>query len=416
MSNIIHRFKRRIEDEQGITVILFAVSAIVLFGFVALAIDGSHLVVVRSELQNAADAGALAGARHLYDEYGTAVNAGANQIAYDAARDNKALAKTVGAIPVDVDQNLDVQRGHWSFASHSFAPNDSLVAVPLWDVPTEELDANTDFINAVRVVARRKANPAASFFARIFGYQDFEMSAEAIAYIGFAGTLAPGDVDQPIAICKESILSNDVYSCNIGRMINSGGDVESSETGGWTDFNQENPCLGGTNAKEVSDLICAAGNPATIFLGDPIATNGGQIQSAFDNLIDCWKDHLDRNGLVPWNLTLPVITCPKNNITRCQEVRGAVNLNIIWITEAGTDPNYNQAPTQMGDWSSTSTVGSERWDSFVSRFNLQNVNGTPAPYEKKSIYFLPDCTPHELKGKTGGENFGVLAKYPVLVK
>jgi hypothetical protein len=35
---------------------------------------------------------------------------------------------------------------------------------------------------------------------------------------------------------------------------------------------------------------------------------------------------------------------------------------------------------------------------------------------KKCIYFLPDCNPHIPTGISGGENFGVLAKIPVLVK
>jgi hypothetical protein len=47
---------------------------------------------------------------------------------------------------------------------------------------------------------------------------------------------------------------------------------------------------------------------------------------------------------------------------------------------------------------------------------LKNVDGSQAPYDKKSIYFLPDCTPHELTGVSGGYNFGILAKIPVLVK
>ena len=37
----------------------------------------------------------------------------------------------------------------------------------------------------------------------------------------------------------------------MGRMINSGQNIASSETGGWTSFNQDNPCSGGTNAQEV---------------------------------------------------------------------------------------------------------------------------------------------------------------------
>ena len=42
---------------------------IVLLSFVALAIDVGYMVVVKNELQNVADAGALAGARQLGDIY-----------------------------------------------------------------------------------------------------------------------------------------------------------------------------------------------------------------------------------------------------------------------------------------------------------------------------------------------------------
>ena len=36
-------------------------------------------------------------------------------------------------------------------------------------------------------------------------------------------------------------------------------------------------------------------------------------------------------------------------------------------------------------------------------------------WRQKTIYFLPSCSFHEPKGQTGGENFGILARIPVLV-
>jgi len=407
----------RLRNNHGATVILVAVLMFAFMGVTALALDVGHLYIVRNELQNAADAGALWGAHNLYNEDGTVIQEEANQAAYDAATQNRALSEE-GAVAVDLNLETDIQRGHWCFATREFTANDSLVPVDLWGVSMEDLDVNPNFINAVQVVARRQTTPAASFFARIFGFQNFELSAEAVGYIGFSGRLAPGEADQPIAICMESILRNgDEYTCTIGRMINSGQDIADSETGGWTSFDQENPCQGGTNAQEVSSLICGGGNPSEITLGE-IATNGGEIQSAFNTLIQCWQEHLSENGNVPWNLTLPVVECPGNNVTTCQEVVGAVNLNIVWITGAGEDPQYTQAPTQMGAWSSDDPNGANRWASFVSEegFNLRNVDDSPAPYAKKSIYFLPDCEDHELTGTTGGENFGVLARIPVLVR
>jgi hypothetical protein len=309
-----------------------------------------------------------------------------------------------------------VQRGHWSFATRTFTPNASTAPVNLWDVTTAELDANLNFINAVRTVSRRSATPATSFFAKIFGYDDFQLSTDAVAYIGFAGTLTPGEGDQPIAICGQSLLVNGEYSCSVGRMINSGQNIASSETGGWTSFNQDNPCSGGTNAQEVRDLVCGGGNTEPIVLGRDMATNGGEIQTAFNKMLQCWATQ-SANKTQLWNLTLPVINCPSNNVGTCERVIGAVNVNVVWITDAGEDPGYNNAPTQMHDWGPNNNPdGQVRWNDFVSHFNLQNVDGNPAPYAKKSIYFSPDCTPHIPAGTSGGENFGILAKIPVLVQ
>jgi hypothetical protein len=197
--------------------------------------------------------------------------------------------------------------------------------------------------------------------------------------------------------------------------------VASSETGGWTNFNQSDACTGGTNASEVSGLICGDGNPEMLKLGEDMGTNGGQIQSAFSDLVSCWREN-SNNKTQPWNLTLPVVRCPGNNITTCQELVGAVNLNIIWINDTN-DPHYNNVPREMagienivGNWSNDNPDGRVRWNSFVDHFRLKNVDGTPAPYANESIYFLPDCNDHQGTGGTGNRNFGILACLPALVK
>ncbi len=406
-------FSRLIKNRRGTVAVIVAASTVAFVGLAALAIDLGHLFVVRNELQNAADAGALAGARFLYDSNGTAVNATANSVAYDATITNRSEAT-----PVDVHwtggNDGDIQRGHWCFATRTFTPNDSLLPVTLWDTSEEELDANPNFINAVRVRARREDRPAASFLAGIFGIKNFILSADAIAYIGFAGTLAPLEVDQPIAICSQSILSNGKYSCTIGRMINSGKVMAKHETAGWTDYNQVNPCLGGTNANDVRSLVCGEGNSGPIILGASVATNGGEISSAFKKFTDCWAAKTGKTK--PWKLTLIVIDCPDNNVGPCEKVTGVVTVDIVWITGVGEDPKYNEAPVQMGQWSSNDPDGKVRWDSFAKYFRLKNVDNTLAPYEKKSIYFLPDCSPHIPTGRSGGDNYGILAKIPVLVK
>lgn len=451
-----------LNKERGAVVALVAVLMIVFVGLAALTIDVYHLFVVRNELQNAADAGALAGARVLYDDEGTSVNKYANQEAFDVATSNKALS-TAGSIAVDVDwpgetdNTHDIQRGHWSFARRQFTPSTSLVAVSLWGVTTQDLD-NMDgvnytaddgskpvFINAVKVVVRRSDTRAASFFAKIFGYEDFALSAEAIAYRGFAGTIAPDEVDQPIAICKQSIVVDDEYTCSFGRMLNSGATVSDHNTAAWTNFSQ--PCqTASTSSMQEILQNCSTGNPNVINLGQNIGTTGGVndaiiSQPAQPDITDCWKSALyDSNGdKIPdasvdtngdgwpdklWQVSLPVIDCPSNNIAPCSKALGSVTVNIVWIL-AKDNKIDDDAPYKMEDWASADPNGINRWNSFVNHFGLQMLTAIDtyqvATYEnggfkKKSVYFLPSCEPHEPAGVTGGENFGVLAKIPVLVK
>ena len=470
----------KLRDQQGVTVILVAVLLSVLLGFTALAIDLSHLYVVRNELQNSADAGALAGARFLYNDDGAAVNPGANLIAYNAARDNRALAIT-GVVPVDVNwsggNGGDVQRGHWSFTTRTFTVNDYTGAPVLWGRSWQELDADPSFINAVRVVARRQATPAASFFARIFGYQNFQLSAEAVAYLGFAGSLMPEEADQPIAICIQSILDvNNNYNCNIGRMLNSGSDPNTANTGAWTNFTQ--PCQT-ANVPSLRPLICGSGNAESLGYFEGIGTVNGVQDTIFRDLESCWRGWADSNSDGdpdrPWEITLPVIDCPSNAISNCATLLTAVTVKVVWVQR--DNPGYSQAPRTMvdknekgeviRDWPRSSDLamdvnrlgadvfvgktssdifptfpegttvgdvignpprvsaseedkGRVRWASFVNAFQLKNVGPEDsAPYASfafKSIYFLPSCTPHPPAGDTGGPNTGILAKIPKLVK
>jgi len=415
---MIAELRQRMGQEQGVTAVIVALLMVVFVGVAAFAIDIGHLYMVKNELQNAADAGSLAGARYLYEDDGEDVNGSSNQIAYDAAIVNRSEN-----IPVEVHWNGgntgDVQRGHWSFATRTFTPSNNDDYVHLWDVSPEELDADPNFVNALWVRTRRQDTPAVSFFARIFGYENFFLSTEAIAYVGFAGTLAPGEVRQPLAMCKESLVIDGKYSCSEGRMITMGELVAGQETGGWTDFTQD-PFSGGPNPTTVASLIALNRNPDPIILSQPLSVSGGDLPAAFDLLRARWENVTDKDD--PWRMALPVIECPGNTMDTSERMVGAVRINIVWITGPNDDPSYSDAPREMeyphsdDEWSSGSSDGQVRWDSFVQAFNLRTIGGGFAPYQKKTIYFVPDCHHQEPRGRTGGENFGILAKIPVLVK
>jgi hypothetical protein len=408
----------RVKDQRGVIVILVALLILVLIGVAALAIDIGHLLVVRNELQNAADAACLAGARFLYIDHGDNVSPEASETAYQAALANRSESR-----PVEVHWNGgnagDIERGHWSFASRTFTPSDNEDPVPLWDVSPEELDANPDFINAIRVMTRRQDTPAASFFARMLGYDSFSAAAEAVAYLGYAGTLGPEEVDQPMAVCKGSVLTDEKYSCATGRMMTLGELVASQETGGWTDFNQA-PGVQEPNPLEVASLVTRAENPDPILLGRPMAVSGGDIPTAFGLLRARWANVTGMDD--PWRVVLPVVECPANHMESPARTVGVIRINILWITDSDDDPSYHDAPREMEvphsgvTWVSNDPNGQVRWNSFVRYFNLRDLDGAFVPYQKKAVYFLPDCHPQEPRGRTGGGNFGILAKIPVLAK
>lgn len=446
------RIRKGWKNEHGAVVLTVALMLVVLVAFGSLAVDVSYIMVIRNQLQNAADAGALRGARMLYINSGQAINTNANAEAYLAALDNPSQRQ-----PVEVNDPTsnagDIQRGHWSFGAQTFTPNASTAPIDLWDKTTAELDADPNFINAVRVNVRREAIPAHSFLSKVLGIDGFDIQAEAVAYIGYAGTLGPGEVDQPIAICKQSItdFTTGEYTCNTGRMIDSGG-AATHNTGGWTNFSQ--PC-DTASVPTVRPLVCASGNPTAIQYGQGMGTVGGMQNTVYDDFRNCWISSappgsldLDGRPTVPWNMSLPVIDCDSNNVGPCSELVGAVNLDVIWVKQSGTDPQWRDVPLRLNipgnPWvcqeavdfaaaqippigvdevrvNDLSAVQRQNcWAQFAQDLNLQTADSTSvgsltSNQLQKTIYFLPNCTPHDPMGRTGGENFGVMAEIPVLV-
>src|SRR5512143_2606987 len=308
-----------VADQSGGVLVLIALLLVVIIGMAAVALDVGHLMVVRNEIRNAADAGALAGARVLYITNAagaTVINTDANLV---AAATTTANVSDAAAVEV-----ITVERGHWCFnncaggAMGVFTPNSStdLDLGSLAGLSFAALDANTDHVNAVRVVAGRgPAIPAASFFAGIWERTGFTLSAESIAWLGPAGNHIPPD--QPFGISIEQILNADGnFDCSIGTMTSSNG----IETLAWSNLTQPSQPDGmiSSNASNVGDLVCdsEAISSHTINAGELMSTNNGAMVSVFNPFYTCWHDNipsLDTDGNHtpdrPWNVTLPLIQC-----------------------------------------------------------------------------------------------------------
>lgn len=429
----IRKITKRFHDQKGAVLLLMALSMLILLGFAAFAIDLGYSYVVRNELQNAADAAALAGASVLFNDNRNCLSSGnpyhcctgaGTGFCSSTVIDNASVIATATAVS---DKNNSggspvplptVEIGHYAFAPTwdtpgVFSVNMSGSQAAGWETRDfSSLNGDTAFINAVRVTVSRTDVPR--FFSLVFASDPLTITAQATAYVGFAGVLPPDTVSQPITICKHSIVdANGSYTCSAGNILASG------QTAEWTNFTQ--PCET-ANASDVNKLICAGGptgtvNSKALILGRGMGTTHGTQGINVDNLYDCFSRYESQQGAnpIPWPLTLPVVECAQG----CSTLVGAVVIDVVWVTGNGNDPHFKQVPLKMGNWSCPSTCGGPSeccWNSFVTNFNLQFPVGTPAPYQQKTVYLLPDCSPHAPLGSTGGQNFGILAQFPVLVK
>ncbi len=130
---------------------LAAVLLVIVFAFLAFSIDIGYVAMTRGELQNAADAAALAGVADLPDGRAAAV-AEARRVALENDANNREV----------VVPDEDVTLGFWDLEARSF---DEAAATP----------------NAVKVITRRRDQGL--LFGPIIGTETFDSRTEAIAAI-----------------------------------------------------------------------------------------------------------------------------------------------------------------------------------------------------------------------------------------
>lgn len=144
---------------QGSILPLLAASMVGVFGLVALAVDIGMIAAGKSQLQNAADAAAMTGARSL-DGSVTSNLSGASMNAANVAATNRVLAKVVKTGEVSTRHGAY----HYDTATETYAPNFPPVAPDNYNLTeaTITLERNTGF-------------------ARIFGVPTVNLTAVAMA-------------------------------------------------------------------------------------------------------------------------------------------------------------------------------------------------------------------------------------------
>lgn len=254
-------FKR---DESGVTIVIIALILPVLLGFAGLAIDVGYIMVVKNELQNAADAAALAGAGHLwYNNTSSNPNWSAAQTAGSTTAPSN---KSGGVTLVD----YEVQLGYWNLNRTPPGLQSTTITPGNRDAPALKV--------TVRRSAGKNGGPVNTFFGALIGKSTVDVAAEAIAVSSAPSSVNPGTL-LPIAISREVADKKDQYNrpSKIIR-IGSAYHYPSSMAGQWTSLTRDT-----NNVPTIRDLI-ANGNTDPIGVGTPIWIQPGTKTTLYSSV------------------------------------------------------------------------------------------------------------------------------------
>ncbi len=261
--------------ERGAVAVITAVALTGLVALTGAAVDLGVVYSARSELQNATDAAAMAGAAELVSD------TNGDQIVetnYSGARDS-----AIGF----VESNTMVTEGLvWN-------EEIDLYEAGLWDFDLDDFSklgdsADPDDLNAVRVSMQRPVN---MLFAKVVGLDQVQVGVSSTAFLGCAGS--GGKADLPIAI-NDDVL--DSLGPNDDIVLNS----ENEENGQWTSF-----FTWPTNKNTIDYYMDNPDEIPQLNVGDEIAMNNGEITPLFGSLEALFEENKGPDGT--WHVMLPVV-------------------------------------------------------------------------------------------------------------
>ena len=266
--------------ETGNVAIPFAASLILLVGLAALVIDLGRAYVVKREIQKAAEAGAMAGARALAYNSGDPDFANGKTVATTTVRSNYAN----GALLSDfnTDNSLSkVQSGYWdtSWTMASAPANLNGYTDPVHYTPSATEKPAVKVTIAKTAGGTGSSAPVSTYFASILGVGSQTMQTQAVAILYRTGpaTAPPGacfPLATPVYWVNQYWDSDPPVSFRIGsaNLTDDGGD--------WTSFVVQ------SNSTNTIDDLVDNGNPTAISIGDQIWVTPGVRDSIYKYAAD----------------------------------------------------------------------------------------------------------------------------------
>jgi hypothetical protein len=270
--------KKRLLDldanQSGAVTVIAALAMVVLIGSAALAVDIGRIKVAKSELQKAADAGALAGAIALGQ--GSPCPNWSNNVegtARDTAQENRVDGSLVASV--------QVQTGYWDL-SWTKPPADQDPLKPVGLVPGSN-DVPAVWVKISKADGQN-GGPLTLLFAPILGINSASLSAQAVATMCIGVPSIPSGSGFPLATPIHFVCEH----WQLGDTFRIGSNYHYPDGGQWTSFESED------NSAQTMKNLVRDGNPTEIKCrvgntpGDNIYIQPGTETTGYSNA-DCKK-------------------------------------------------------------------------------------------------------------------------------
>ena len=214
-----------IKNQHGVSAVVVAFALATLLGIAALGIDVGYLYSTRNELQNIADAAALAATRQLGTIYQTLPPTQQQTYVCDPAT----------IVPVAQEVALKNRA-----AQVNIVINAADVVIGTWD--GSSLTPTLNQPDAVSVIARRDSStngPVATFFAAVFkifggNLDTVGITADATAALSGKGESEDGEIELPVAIDED--WWGPEFGNECGDKIKFSPTTDPDACAGWTSF------------------------------------------------------------------------------------------------------------------------------------------------------------------------------------
>ncbi len=276
--------RQHASKQKGAVTLLVALTLPILIGAAALAVDMAHLHVVRNELQNDADAAALAGARVLYNS-----TTGSTDWSLAQAQAQAAIALN-RATGIQLTEGR-VQTGYWNLTGSATSLQGLPMTPTVNDAPAVQV--------TVRKAEGQNSGPVRTFLAGILGTSTVPLQATAVA-----GVTSPGRASLTFPVAMSQCMyqkfwnmsaqppapvndpkTGKPYVFKIGSLYH----YDNCDSGQWTALN-----FSGKGANTIDQILAHDQElfdppPPMLSIGDTVFMDSGSKTSLYKAVEQCIK-------------------------------------------------------------------------------------------------------------------------------